>query len=53
MITSGRRINDQMSNYLVKNIILFKKNDLYKPNIRVLIMGYTFKKIVRYKKYPN
>ena len=45
MITSGRRINDQMSNYLVKKILYYlKKNDLNKPNIKLLIMGYTFKK---------
>ena len=54
MITSGRRINDQMSNYLVKKILYYlKKNDLYKPNIKLLIMGYTFKKIAQIYEIPK
>ena len=45
MITSGRKINDQMSSYLVKKIINeLKSNNLYKKNAKLLIMGYTFKK---------
>ena len=48
MITSGRKINDQMSSYLVKKIInKLKSKNLYKKNTKLLIMGYTFKKNVQ------
>ena len=45
IITSGRKINDQMYKYLVKKIIdNLKINNLYKKNTKLLIMGYSFKK---------
>lgn len=45
IITSGRKINDQMYKYLVKKIIdNLKIKNLYKKNTKLLIMGYAFKK---------
>lgn len=44
IILAGRRINDAMGGYVAKQLITeMKKRKIYKPRVRILVMGLTFK----------
>ena len=44
IILAGRRINDQMANYVAEHVIkLMQSNSIFVENSRVLVLGLTFK----------